>query len=101
MSQPNFIEMDIDTWWDTYKPKTNPIDPMSSYDGCLFETYGSELEFIRTINPNHIWTLGDGDDGDMYICNGYSVVNRIGYFITEIPCQPYTIIQIQVSSEDE
>ena len=101
MSQPNFIEMDIDSWWDTYKPKTNPIDPMGSYDGCLFETHGSEIQFVKEQTPENIWTLGDGDDGDMYICNGYSVVNRIGYFVTEVPCPPYTIIQIQVSSEDE
>lgn len=101
MSQPNFIEIDIDSWWDTYKPKTNPIDPMASYDGCLFETHGSEIQFIKEQTPENIWTLGDGDDGGMYIWNGYSVVNRIGYFITEIPYQPDTIIQVQVSLEDE
>jgi hypothetical protein len=63
----------------------------------MFETYGSELEFIRTINPNHVWTLGDGDDGGMYIWNGYGIVNRIGYFITAVPFEDNTTIQVLVS----
>jgi len=92
-----FIEMDLDTWWDTYKPKTNPIDPMASYDGCLFETHGSEIQFVKEQTPENIWMLGDGDDGGMYIWNGYGIVNRIGYFITEIPCPPNTTTQVLVS----
>lgn len=92
-----FIELSYDEWESTYKPRKNPVDPDASYDGCMFETYGSELEFIRTINPNHVWTLGDGDDGGMYIWNGYSIINRIGYFITAIPFEDDTTIQVLVS----
>jgi hypothetical protein len=31
-----------------------------------------------------VWTYVDGDDGT-YVTNGYHLVNRIGYFITEVP----------------
>jgi hypothetical protein len=41
---------------------------------------------------------GDGDDGGSYIWNGWHIVNRIGYFITEVPCPPDTTIQVKVSS---
>jgi hypothetical protein len=40
---------------------------------------------------------GDGDDGGSYIWNGWHIVNRIGYFVTEVPCPPNTTIQVQVS----
>ena len=39
---------------------------------------------------------GDGDDGGGYIWSGRGFVNRIGYFVTEVPCPPDTTIQIRV-----
>jgi len=94
----NFIEMDFDEWFDTYKPIPNNIDKNASFDGHMFETYGDEVEFVKKVDPNYIWTYGDGDDGGSYVWNGWSFVNRIGYFITEVPCPPDTTIQIRVSS---
>ena len=93
-----FIEMDFDEWCDTYKPIPNNIDTNASFDGTMFETYGAEVEFVKKADPAHIWTYGDGDDGGSYIWNGWSFVNRIGYFITEVPCPPDTTIQVKVSS---
>ena len=40
---------------------------------------------------------GDGDSGAGYIWSGWGFVNRIGYFITEVPCPADTTIQILVS----
>ena len=94
----NFIEVDFDEWCDTYKPIPNNIDTNASFDGAMFETYGAEVEFVKKADPAHIWTYGDGDDGGSYIWNGWSFVNRIGYFITEVPCPPDTTIQIKVGS---
>lgn len=94
----NFIEMDFDEWCDTYKPINNHIDTNASFDGAMFETYGDEVAFVKTQDPACIWTYGDGDDGGSYVWNGWSFVNRIGYFITEVPCPPDTEIQIKVSS---
>jgi hypothetical protein len=62
----------------------------------MFETYGEEVEFVKAQDENRIWMLGDGDDGGMYIWNGWGFVNRIGYFVTEVPCPPNTTIQVQV-----
>jgi len=93
----NFIEMDFDEWVETYKPISNHIDTNASFDGLMFETYGDEVEFVKSANPDCIWTYGDGDDGGSYVWNGWHFVNRIGYFITEVPCPADTTIQIQVS----
>jgi hypothetical protein len=54
--------------------------------GCLFETYGEELDFVFQAHlnkPKNVWTIIEGDDDNMYICAGFHYVNRIGFFITE------------------
>jgi len=93
-----FIEMDYDEWVATYKPIKNHIDTNASFDGEMFETYGDEVEFVKQQDPAYIWMYGDGDDGGSYIWSGWHFVNRIGYFITEVPCPPDTTIQVKVSS---
>jgi hypothetical protein len=93
----NFIEMDFDTWFDMYKPISNHIDTNASFDGAMFETYGDEVAFVKEQPEANIWMYGDGDDGGSYIWSGWGFVNRIGYFITEVPCPADTTIQIRVS----
>jgi hypothetical protein len=93
-----FIEMDFDEWCDVYKPIQNHIDTNASFDGAMFETYGDEVAFVKEQDGSYIWTYGDGDDGGSYVWNGWHFVNRIGYFITEVPCPADTTIQIKVSS---
>lgn len=101
-----FIEMTFDEWFDTYKPIVNHLDEHASFggdksgSGTMFETYGDEVAFVKEQNADCIWTYGDGDDGGSYIWNGWHFVNRIGYFITEVPCPPDTDIQIMVSEQD-
>ena len=92
-----FIEMDFDEWCATYKPIQNHIDTNASFDGTMFETYGDEVAFVKEQPENHIWMYGDGDNGNTYIWSGWGFVNRIGYFITEVPCPADTTIQIKVS----
>jgi hypothetical protein len=98
MNNERFIEMDFDEWCATYKPIKNHIDKDSSFNGEMFETYGDEVAFVKEQDNSYIWTYGDGDDGGSYIWNDWHFVNRIGYFITEVPCPPDTVIQIKVSS---
>jgi hypothetical protein len=93
----NFIEMDYDVWLETYRPILNSIDTNASFDGMMFETYGDEVEFVKSQSPANIWMYGDGDDGGSFIWSGWGFVNRIGYFVTEVPCPPDTTIQIRVS----
>jgi hypothetical protein len=102
---PNsFIEMDFDTWCDVYKPIINHIDSNASFDngygGIMFETYGDEVEFVKSQSPANIWMYGQGDDGGTYVWNGWGFVNRLGYFITEVPCPPDIDIQVMVGEPD-
>jgi hypothetical protein len=53
----------------------------------MFETYGEEFDHVwakHQAEPNHVWTLVAEDD-EYGIVNGYYLINRIGYFITEVP----------------
>jgi len=93
--------MTLEEWEATYKPIKNHIDTNASFqseggDGIMFETYGDEVAFVKKQDPACIWTYGDGDDGGGYIWSGWMFINRIGYFITEVPCPEDTTIQILI-----
>jgi hypothetical protein len=75
-----FTTMTYDEFVDTYKPIENNI----TGNGNAFETYGDELEFVRSHDEKFIWTEIDGDGG-CYIINGYHLVNRFQYYICEVP----------------
>ena len=92
----------MEEWEAAYKPIYNHIDKNASFqdesgNGIMFETYGDEVEFVKSQSPANIWMYGDGDDGGSYVWNGWGFVNRLGYFITEVPCPPDTTIQVRVS----
>lgn len=88
------VEMDFDTWWDTYKPIDNPFQDAGTKQ---FETYGDEVRFVLNMfeeKPECVWTWVDGDDGT-YLGNGFHYVNRIGYYITENPCE-HEVVDVTV-----
>lgn len=68
-----------------YKPIKNPFVQDSSYNGCMFETYGVELAYVREQDVKKIWTIVDCDNEEIWIVPGYSIVNRLGYILCEIP----------------
>jgi len=72
-------DMTNEQWEAIYKPITNPI----TNDGLSFETYGDELEYVRSHDEHNVWTEMDGDNG-VYIVNGYHIVNRIQYYVTDV-----------------
>jgi|Laugrespbdmm15sn_2_1035079.scaffolds.fasta_scaffold86555_2 hypothetical protein len=67
---------------DQFKPETNKFskDP----DQMMYETYGEEVEWVSRMDPHYVWTYVDVDFGSVVV-EGYHYVNRIGYFITEVP----------------
>jgi hypothetical protein len=77
-------EQELDDWTVKYKPIKNHLDDNASGDGDMFETFGPEVEFVRAQDPRCIWTLVDCGDA-LYIINGYHFVNRLNYFVTEVP----------------
>jgi hypothetical protein len=86
MKTKTLKELDWDTWVETYRPLENPYAVSPAVDNSLlFETYGVEMEFVKKyIETNQVWTFTD-IEGGTGIFNGYHFVNRIAYFITEVP----------------
>lgn len=82
------LTIDTDTFHQRFRPIPNHLDTNASEDfgegGCLFETYGAELDHVRAHPSSRIWTIIDGDD-ETLIVSGYHLCNRIGYILTEMP----------------
>lgn len=55
----------------------------ASFEGCMFETYGKELEYVKSkISSNIVWTIIESED-KLYLFSGFWLINRLGYIITE------------------
>jgi hypothetical protein len=70
--------------WDVWAEKFKPKDNHFNGQGKMYETYGEEYEYVKSIHPNFVWTYVDGDMSSLIIA-GHHWVNRIGYYITENP----------------
>ena len=93
------IQMTLSEFAEKYKPIKNNFDKHAGWDGCMFETYGDEHEhvlFVYDREPKKVWTVVDVD-GDLVVVDGYHHVNRIGYLITEVPCEE----DVSVCAQDE
>lgn len=82
----------------TYKPKQNTF-VKAPFNGCMFETYGKERAYVRIFNKDYIWTLIDAEG--LWIIPGYRFVDRLGYFITEIPWEDEDIeVEVEFYKHD-
>ena len=94
-------EDELDAWDAKYQPMDNHI--IKNGDD-KFETYGEELKFVRSIHftePNRVWTLIEGDSGNLWITNGYHFVNRLNYFVTKKPFEGANDIEVPYYIFDE
>lgn len=91
----------VDAWQEKYKPIKNHLSDNASWDGTMFETYDAQEAFVFSQSDENVWTWVDGDDGT-YIVAGRAFVNRIGYFITEVPWTSIEeCIQVDENEDDE
>ncbi|EAQ81502.1 hypothetical protein [Blastopirellula marina] len=96
-----FIELTEDEFDQRFPLVSNHLNSHAGWaigdgPGCLFETYGEELAFVRGQDVRFVWTLIDGDDGDMYLVGGFHHVNRIGYLISSKPIPKGACIQVHL-----
>jgi hypothetical protein len=76
-----------DVWYETYQPEDK-----------MYETYGEDLDYIKSMPDNFVWTLVDGDE-DSVVVNGKAFVNRIGYYISKKPHNTNDLIVVEFDSE--
>lgn len=81
-------------WLEKYRPVLNE-------DGSpvLYETYGEDWKYVTSVNPLCVWTLCTADDD--YLISGFHVVNRMGFYITEVPVRKNIRIWVDLDNETE
>lgn len=87
---PN-LNLTDDEFIEKYKPIKNPAhDDGDVWYGCVIDANGMEFKRVRAAletNPDTVWTVIE-TDGEISVTNGFHVVNRMGYLITEVPLKP-------------
>ena len=86
-----------DEWQDTFKPIKNPNSRDPGFWGHMFETFGEDLDYIKSANlpSGHYWTMVDGEGIHLDLVSGAQWVDRLGYFITEVPWDEDTYVTNQ------
>ena len=96
----DLLELTEDEFDERYPLVANHLNQHAGWNGCLFETYGPELDFVCQQDPATVWTLVDGDGGDLYIQSAICFVNRIGYVISTVPVTGDVLIQLRIPMSD-
>ncbi|MDX2147941.1 MAG: hypothetical protein SFZ23_10495 [Planctomycetota bacterium] len=81
----------------------NPSAAWSNHEGrgCLFETYGEELDFVSAQDARRIWTLIESDTGQVRVVSGWRRVNRLGYLVSDVPLPSAVDVIVLIESADE
>jgi len=102
------IQITEDEFQATYPLVPNHIETNASWTygdgpGCLFETYGEELDFVRRQDPRTVWTLTDhpDDENKELVQSGFHLVNRLGYLISAVPFPENTHIEVVIEFETD
>lgn len=87
---PKTKTMEFEEWREKYCP----IEEDETGYVKVYETYGADLEMIKLIPENFVWTLVDDgtDDGFEVIVAGKHLVNRMGYIICQNSWEKKNII---------
>jgi len=72
-----------DVFYAYFKPYRHPAAQHEVFGGIGLETFGKDLELARSLDPDFVWTVVDGEDGDLWITPGIRFVNRICHLVTE------------------
>jgi hypothetical protein len=95
----NYVSLTWKEFEEQFKPIKNHLVPDPNQQ--MFETYGDEVEFvISQVVDRKVWTYSDGEMCS-FVSNGYHYINRIGYYVCEVPYDEDTEYEIITSTEEE
>ncbi len=91
----SFIQLTELEFDEQYPLVPNPFNPDASWSGsneqgCLFETYGEDYDFVKQQDPRTIWTMIDAS-----IVSGFHFVDRLGYLISTVPVPDGVEIEVK------
>jgi len=73
-----------DAFYAFFRPYRHPQAGCDVWGGIGLETFGEDLELVKSLPVTNVWTVVDGDGGDQWILAGIHTVNRVCYLVTEI-----------------
>ena len=88
----------LSEWEAKYKPTKNPNNDWAG-EYSAFETFSPEVDFVWSKPDNLVWTEIDGDEGS-YIIAGKHLVNRLQYYVCEIPWTDENLM-VAISIEEQ
>ncbi len=74
-----------DVFYEHFRPFRHPAAHFDIWGGHGLETFGADLQIVKSYSEDFVWTVVDGDKGpDQWITPGYHYVNRMCYLLTEV-----------------
>lgn len=79
-------EITEDNFDEVFKPQQNHLDDNASFDGCMYETFGEEVDYVFNLakTTNRVWTIIEGDNDTLFYVTGFHYVNRLGFIVCEV-----------------
>jgi hypothetical protein len=75
-----------DVFYEYFRPFRHPSAHFDIWGGHGLETFGADLQIVKSYSVDFVWTVVDGDKGsDQWITPGVHYVNRVCYLLTEVP----------------
>jgi len=82
----SMLTLHEDAFYEFFRPYRHPKASCDIWGGIGLETFGDDLELVKSLQVESVWTVVDGgDDSDQWIIPGIHAVNRICYLVTEVP----------------
>lgn len=79
-----FMRIEMGDWYEKYKPVENPNGGSGPAWDDKIQMFEVDDKRILTADPKMVWTLVECD-GHLIISPGFHFVNRMGFYITEVP----------------
>lgn len=75
-----------DTFYEFFVPYRHPKSQFDIWGGHGLETFGKDLQLVRSLDEAYLWTVIDCfDNPNQWITPGFHYVNRSCYLVTEKP----------------
>ena len=71
------------------------------YSTLLFKLFLMNTEFVRKQDPHFVWTDGTSGEGGNFICNGFHFIDRLGYYVTEVPWEDGDNIEVILRTPEQ
>ena len=71
-----------DAFYEYFVPYRHPEARHNVWGGHGLETFGEDIQLVRRLDPEYMWTVVDGES-DQWITPGVHYVNRICYLVTK------------------